>query len=453
MTAKKRFIYTLLILLLLISVYTTLGSYFQLSGQYELALVWVPWQPDRFEWAGVSAAKAGQAARAIELLRQARDTGRLSAEGRQLLGELLWQAGEQKNALLEWDILLQADAPSQALFERLSDAYLVWGRLDEESRLVIRGLALYPDSVKLTLRRARWLMTENPPQALPLLESLQSVDRRDAGSLLSALKQALSEEDPAYQLTVCGRELASDGEWYLAERAFSRAIALDPTYAEAWGWLGQARQANGTPGALEALQQAVALNPQSASLYGQLGVYWQQQNRWAQAQSAFESAARLEPENPVWRAALGDVLAWGGDIPAAYAHYEAATQLAPHDASAWRNLALFCARHGSYLEESGLPAALKARALDKEDWRNSEALGRVLMALGQNESARRMLLEAIQQSPAQASPFYYLGLLYLRMERRPMAEQSLRLSLLLAQPKGTYADLAQRVLTRYFSGQ
>ena len=108
-----------------------------------------------------------------------------------------------------------------------------------------------------------------------------------------------------------GRELAGRGlglvnEWELAQAAFEQAVQLDGNNAEAWAWLGEAKQQTGGGEAFTDLERAVDLNPISAVVRGLRGLYFQRVGNNREALAEFQSAAALEPNDPNLYVAIGE---------------------------------------------------------------------------------------------------------------------------------------------------
>jgi Flp pilus assembly protein TadD len=132
------------------------------------------------------------------------------------------------------------------------------------------------------------------------------------------------------------------------------------------------------------------------------------------ALTEFQSAARLEPENPALFVSLGDAYALNGDLILGLQSYQYATTLAPDDASYWSLLAAFCARNEINIEDVGIPAAHKAMALSKDDPAIMDVLGWLLLLNGQNTDAETILLLALEKAPEDVSIHFHLGILYLQ---------------------------------------
>ena len=90
------------------------------------------------------------------------------------------------------------------------------------------------------------------------------------------------------------------------------------------------------------LDRALELGSNSSVVRGLRGLYFQRIGNHRQALIEFQSAAKLEPENPTWYASIGDEFANLGDLILALQAYQYATTLVPEDATYWRLLAGFC---------------------------------------------------------------------------------------------------------------
>ena len=153
--------------------------------------------------------------------------------------------------------------------------------------------------MRLPITRLVYLeMALAPSKALPeLMQAAQIDPALDATvqSLRSALNTAFLSDDRAYQFVISGRALGASENWDLAAEAFRNAIAVRADYAEAWAWLGEAKQQQGQDGSAE-IERALALNPNSAMLQSLYGLYLQRQKQPEKALAAFQKAATLEPE-------------------------------------------------------------------------------------------------------------------------------------------------------------
>jgi tetratricopeptide (TPR) repeat protein len=244
---------------------------------------------------------------------------------------------------------------------------------------------------------------------------------------------------------IVGRGLGLVSEWPLARVAFESAVEADEKNAEAWAWLGEAKQQAGLSDAgLPELDRALDLDPRSPTVRGLRGLYFQRVGNFRQALTEFQAAASLDPENPAWFVSVGEAHAKNGDLIRALQAYQHATTLAPEDAKYWRLLAIFCAQNDVNLQDVGLPAAQTAVLLTPEDPSSLDVLGWSLTLVARYEEARRMLDRALELDPENASVHLHIGLLGLQMADRALAYDHLIRSRDLGNKE------AEMVLKQYF---
>jgi tetratricopeptide (TPR) repeat protein len=275
----------------------------------------------------------------------------------------------------------------------------------------------------------------------PALDPVIQVLRR-------GLNIALLSSDKAAQLTGAGRTLIAVGAWSLAREAFLNAIEADSRYAPAWAWMGQVKQVF-QEGGLAELDRALELDDKSAEIRGLRAVYFMRENRFDEARVEFEAATRLEPMNPDWQVALGDVIARTGDVPVGMEHYQAAIDLSPRKADYWRSLANFTVDYNYNVKDIGFPAALQARALAPEDPQNNIAMGRVYFALGDLDAAKEIWEDVLQKDAETPAVYLYLGVLFLQQGNSKSAYDNLVQAVNL-DPGGPYGAQAGRMLDQYF---
>jgi tetratricopeptide (TPR) repeat protein len=242
-------------------------------------------------------------------------------------------------------------------------------------------------------------------------------------------------------------------EWALAAEAFRRAAQTRPDYAEAWAYLGEARQqipeAQNDAEGLAELERALQLDPKSLSAHLFLSLYWQRQGELGQALDYLVKAAALYPDRPALQTEMGRVLALKGDLEAAGQAFQKASKLAPQDPLYYRVLAAFSLEHNYQLSETGLPAARRALLLSPNDPASLDTLGQVLLKLGDIAGAKRFFERALLQQADYAPALLHLALIYLDEGNREAAYEMLQKALALA-PGSITADQAQRLLDNYF---
>jgi tetratricopeptide (TPR) repeat protein len=432
----------------------------QASQHLANAAKYSPGRPDLWELAGRYALQAGDAQTAIRNLKQVSPSN-LSVQGLVDLGDAYQQAGDMKAAIPAWQAALPKAGASLAaeLYQRLLNAH----RSMAEYQAAIADLqaltALQPLDALLQYQLGLLLATQQPEAALAHLAQAAASETSLANpveTIRRAVTNARISEDPAYTLLASGRALAALGEWELAVQAFHQATLARPDYAEAWAYLGEARQhfigkdttapvQNGLPD----LQKALALDPRSLAANIFLALYWERLGRFDQALDVLHTAIQLDPRNPVLQSELGNTQAILGDLPSALESYQRARDFAPLDPTYLRLMAEFSLKYEYQVREIALVAARQAVLIAPRDPPALDVMGQVLIKLGDNLNAERFLDQAIQADPNYAPAHLHLGFLYLVRGDNTRATQELTLAGALA-PGSPAADQSKSLLQSYF---
>jgi TolB-like protein/cytochrome c-type biogenesis protein CcmH/NrfG len=201
------------------------------------------------------------------------------------------------------------------------------------------------------------------------LDDIFAVQDEVTGKIVEALLGRLRPPPPrnrpksleAYDLCVRARTLMDDAPQSARETQLmlTRAIALDPDYAEAHRWLalnhwmgwvhsGGPTEANRSV-ALELARKAVALDPNDAGCRWVLAYLLAYERSFAEADAEFEKAIALDPNEADTWAALSDISVLAGRIDEGLEHIGKAFRLNPFPAS-WYYLTLGQAQYaeGNY---------------------------------------------------------------------------------------------------------
>lgn len=417
---------------------------------YKSAATHLVWRDDLWEQAGLAAYRSGNNAESIRLLEIARNKKSLSSQGWETLGIAYWNSNEHQMALTIWQDGSQADPSDVVLYDRLAMAYHESGDYTSEQNVLVKRLSLASDADS-HYELGLLLTLSDSDRALTELESASSLDPQ-FDSVVQTLRAAIAvsdtESDPANRFIAIGRGLGLVEEWGLAENAFQKAVSVDAKNAEAWVWLGEARQHNGQDGS-DDLNQALALDPHDAIVHALRGLYWKRQGNNAGALAEYLQAAQIEPDNPAWQASLGDAYTQTGDLVSALAAYQKATQLAPNDAAYWRLLATFCSDNDLYILDVGLPAAKQAAQLAPNDPQTLDVLGWSYSNAGLLYNAEQNLLHAIKLAPDLTIAHLHLAENYLRQGDNASALNELNLTVQLDKD-GTSGQSAAQILKEYF---
>jgi tetratricopeptide (TPR) repeat protein len=417
------------------------------ADAYASAAERIPWMPWLWEKAGMKAMQGGDEEKAIVFFNKAVEHNSISAVGWLTLGSAYQKHGDLSLAFKAWELALplaQADS-------YLASAERARGNFAKAIDYWRANIALEPENSAAHYSLGLLLAATAPEQALPELIKAVTVNSdldQPVQSLRTALNTAFLSDDRAYQFLVSGRALGALGEWDLAAEAFRNATIDRSNYAEAWAWLGEAKQQLGQDGSFE-IEQALTFHPESAMVQGLYGMFLQRQGEPDAALAAFHKAADLEPDNPGWQMALGSGSEQTGDLVAAYGYYSHAVELAPGDASTWRALVTFCVTNDVDVELTGLPAARKLVGMAANDWQSFDLAGQAEFLLENYPAAVVYFKKAVQMSPTQAAPALHLGLVYLQTGERESAYSYLNLARTF-DPDGLLGWQAGRLLEQYF---
>ncbi len=423
-------------------------DYLRAADSFEQAARFLPWRDDLWEKAGIAAFANGDAAEAIDFFKRAPT---LSAEGWMWLGYSYYATGDSvsaTNALKESLKLNQL--PS--VYNLLVVIYRQQKNWTAERDSLENQLRLDAGNTHARYRLGLLLTVLEPEQALTnlmLASSLNPEFDPAVQTLRAALNLSSTQPDASQQMVTLGRALGLVQEWDLSVAAFEKAIALDEKNAEAWAWLGEAKQQSGGGGGRAELDRAVALDHTSVIVRALRGLYWNRQGKYPQMLAEYLLAAEYEPTNPTWQAEIGNAYMKRGDLIAALTAYQNATELAPDESTYWRLLAVFCAENGVHLEDVGLPAAQKAVDLAPDDPSVLDALGWAYLSSGRYANAEQTLLDVIERFPDHLSAHIHLAMTYLAQGNRAAAFDKLTY-VQSADPNGANGEMAGWLLKHYF---
>ncbi|MBB3461722.1 winged helix-turn-helix domain-containing tetratricopeptide repeat protein [Rhizobium sp. BK377] len=236
------------------------------------------------------------------------------------------------------------------------------------------------------------------------LQDIFAVQDEVTGKIVEALLGRLRPLPPrnrpksldAYDLCVRARTLMDDAPQsaWETQLMLTRAIALDPDYAEAHRWLalnhwmgwvhsGGPTEANRSV-ALELARKAVALDPNDAGCRWVLAYLLAYERSFAEADAEFEKAIELDPNEADTWAAMSDIAVLSGRIDEGREHIGKAFRLNPFPAS-WYYLTLGQAQYAA-----GDYEAVVKTLRREETYRTSSRrfLAAGLAQLGRLEEAR-----------------------------------------------------------------
>ncbi|MGE5222192.1 MAG: tetratricopeptide repeat protein [Omnitrophica WOR_2 bacterium] len=428
-------------------------AYRMASIQLARALQYIPWRSDLWERAGQYALQGGEPQAAIQNFQQAKKVLGLTPEGYLGLGDAYQASGDLTSAVRTW----QALQPSVEVYSRLSQAHAALGDYPSQVKDLKGLIALQPKEAKYVYQLGLLQSALQPESAQPYLEQAAQLDgqyAKTADGIVQAIQSARESGEPAYLNLIAGRTLASLEEWKLASVAFRQATQVRPDYAEAWAFLGEALQHLTEAGkdkaaGLAELQKAHQIDPGSLVANTFLALYWQRQGNYEQALSYLRSAAASDRTNPTLQTEMGNILAEMGDLPAALACYQKATELVPDNPVFWRILAEFSLANQIQIREIALPAARQAVLLSPDDPVALDLLGESFLMLEDYTSAGRFIQRALASNPDYVPAHLHLGIFFILQGKLEEGRQEL-LKVKELDPNGPYTGQAQRVLERTF---
>lgn len=410
-----------------------------------------PWRADLWEKVAQLEMSGGDYAGAAQAYAEAARLGQISLNGMAQRGDALLLNGEVEQASIVWREALEKitseGGDADAFFERIYRAQRDAGALDAALETAQAWQKQQPENGWALYQSGLLMIARQPDEALAVLLAAARTNP-DFSPAVETLRKAIglagTSTSEAYQKLVLGRALGSLGEWELAEQLISEAAALAPNYAEAWAFLGEARQHLGKAGYAD-LRRAEELNPNSVIVQALLAVYWRRQNNSEMALQALEKAIELEPGQSLWLIEAGNTQAELGDLVRARAYFEQAIQLEPGSVAAWEALARYSIEYNADVAGTGLPAARQALLLTPRAAQTLDLMGAVFLSLGDLVSAERFLQRAIEQDSTLAIAHLHLGQVYLHMEKADAAVFPLSTAERLS-PDSAVGRLARRLL-------
>lgn len=341
--------------------------------------------------------------------------------------------------------------PSQDTIQELIEI----GALEQAAEILLGILEQNPADASAHYQLGQLLTINQPEQAADHLAEAARLDpalEDKVTRLQDALRQAGSIQDPAYHLTVTGQAFSSLEEWALAQAALERAVENDPNYAEAWAYLGEARQHTGQDNSLDALKTAISLDPESYAANLLMSIYWQRNALPKRALPFLQTALRLDPNNRALLEDLAHTQVQAGMVELGFETLEELTAQSPEEAETWMMLARLSIDNSIQVEQVGLPSARQAVLLEPENAAAILMLGRAYLLAEEPVLAERFFLQAMQLDPQMAAPHLYLAIIYLNQENQLPAKSHLQDALLLAEAakNQAIANQAKKFLEQYF---
>jgi Tfp pilus assembly protein PilF len=427
-------------------------EYWPASLAITQATQFIPWRMDLWEQAGILALESDEYPTAQTYLNHAAASGDLSTSGYIALGDAAIMAGDQQSAIQHWEYALHSGEREFELHSRLAMEYRQLRELENAITHQEVLVKVEPTDAELNYELGLLLAASQPESALAYLSlasELNSNLTANAQLLFRNIRSARLAEDQSYLLAISGQSLASIGEWDLAEAALLKSTQINPDYADAWAYLGEARQQNQS-GGLKEIQKALEIDPDSVPANTLMGIYWQRKERFALALNYLHAAAKIDQENPALQVEIGNTLGLLGNLNAAETHYQRAVDLSPRDPQYWRSLANFYIRYEINLREEGLAAARQAVILDSSNPESLDLLAQIYLLMDSPYIARRFLEQALKIEPHFAPALLHFGLINILEGNMISAYQNFRLAQEHSLQGSPLSEQVRRLLDTYF---
>ncbi|MCX8025949.1 MAG: tetratricopeptide repeat protein, partial [Thermanaerothrix sp.] len=267
-------------------------------------------------------------------------------------------------------------------------------------------------------------------------------------SLRNALLELYQDPDEIAGWVHLGQALGRGGDWDLAEEVFIHVITKQPTYAEGWVLLSEARQQLGKNG-VDELCMAFKLAPDSVVVRAAWGLYWRRIGHPERALYFYRGLAQQFPREPRWQVEMAETYAALGNVALAVTYYERAVALAPQDAYYWRLYARFALTYGLDLKTYALPAAQRALELEPSNPESLDLMGWIAFLMGDAAQGERFLHQALQKDADYWPARLHQAQIWLWQEKWESAYEAL-VQVAGQTDNAELAAQAQRLLERYY---
>ena len=384
--------------------------------------------PARFYLAGAQL-EAGNIQQAKAELKDVTTANPNFADARLLLAQVNMQTGSVQPAIEDMEDLARKFPKLPAAHHMLGTAYLV-------KRDGARAAESFRTFTSLVPKDPRG------PYSLGLALAMQGKRPEAAKQFQGALTLAPAFVEPLAQL-VSLKFAEKDGAG--AVELVKKQMAATPKSGPLHDLLGRAYLAHGNRAEAEkAFLKAVELEPRLVGAYAQLAAIYAQDKNFDQAIARLDQAQKLQPKNPTPLILLANVYERKGDVPKAQQAYEQALAINPKLVPAANNLAYLLSEHGGD-KERALQLAQTAKEGAPDDPHVSDTLGWVLYKRGVYQRALTLLQDSAAKLPENPTIQYHLGMTYTKVGNKDAAKKALLAAATSTRPFAEQAE-AKRAL-------
>ena len=231
-----------------------------------------------------------------------------------------------------------------------------------------------------------------------------------------AIERRGTNSPEAYNLYLLARQYWATGNHGDARREervmriCSKAVEIDPYYAQAWALLAMAQSSlrysfgREVDDGFAAAHSALAIDPTIAEAHLPMFKRLQERRKFDAAAAEMETAIRLGPESWEVNKEAGRFYLNQRDVPTATRHYEKAVELMEGDFHAWAMLATcyHASGNSAKVREAAKRMVAEARAAVQQDPSNGAALGILAgghALLGEKEKTQEAIDRALLVDP------------------------------------------------------
>ena len=379
-------------------------------------------------------AASGNNAAALSASKDAVVRSPMLADAVFLLAELQLQAGDTVGAISGLKAYLEKQPKDARAWEALGKAQL-------RTRDAVGARESFGKTVELVPASPRG------PYLVGLALRAQGKPAEAKQQFEKALAMAPSFTEPLEQLASMS---FVEKNPQAAVARIERQALLEPKSAAIQYLLGRAYQAGGdTKQAEKAFLKAIELNPQASQAYVSLGQMYGASKDYDRSIAELDKALAARPDQPAALMLKSIAQHMKGDTTGAREGYEKLVKANPRFAPAANNLAWMLAEDGPGQDlKRALLLAQAARDAAPQDPQVADTLGWVHYKQGAYPAAEALLREAAEKLPTNAEVLYHLGMAQAKMSRNDEARASLAKSLELqanhpgaAEAKATLAAL------------
>lgn len=366
-------------------------------------------------------------------------------EGWRYLSQI--HSGHYDQAIAAFDRALAIDNTSEGALQGKTAALRKKRLFDQTSQLLTRALQIHPHSMGLLSERA-WTYYEQGDyaKAIDAFSDILTLSPNDSDKIVwksSLLRASRMFEEAEKLLTAANntmpgnRALVTELGWLRfdqqeydeATTIFCSVLEQHPAYELALqGRVAAARMKGNFHEAGRLLADALKRLPRSAGLLSEDGWWNFEQGQYEAAEEAFRSLVKLQENDVFTRVNLAWSLFRQGtpdNLDEAANECRKALSLDGDLSQAYGCLGVIAAKQGRLREaESNL---LRSIRLDALKGRRTD-LGALYIQMGRYAEAEKVLTEAVNLNPDDASAYVELGNLYLLTDRPKKAIRQLRMA-------------------------